>query len=457
MQIAQKAQEQLSFAISSPIDHSELLHHSQQDHVIAWLKGRRQANDREWHTLKPAQSQAWLVAQFDQPDVFISPNEFYGWRKISLLAGLNAVFLDFDLHNEKCTGEALAKKVQALVRSKLDEIQRRRWPAPTAVVFSGRGCHFYWVHDRVHSSALPRWQELTRTLARALDADKQATDCTRVLRVIGSRHSRTDTRVVGEQYGHARYDFDYLYEQFLPRKPQVQPQVRDIIAERAKQKKTVGRAIQMRLDGSPGEESQTKRGSIYAWWYLVYQDLRTISSSVFPAGVPIGRRISLIELYAHALSWFTLSDCLEDEIIEIAARVAPSLTKEEVLSQTSTIVQRARAHAEWRDTPVAERGKEPAGRYRFKRQTIYDRLSDLISDDMIGTLRAIVPEHVIEQRRKDRFSARYEDHNTGEGIRQGNVEKRAQARSMHAAGAAMNAISRDLGLSYNTIYRWLKT
>lgn len=452
------AQKQLCFAISSPIDHSELVHHSQQDHVVAWLKDRRQTGGREWHALKPAQSQAWLVAQFDQPDVFVSPNEFHGWRKISLLAGLNAVFLDFDLHNETCVGDQLVAKVQDLARSKLAEISRRRWPAPTAVVFSGRGCHFYWIHDRVPSSALPRWQELTRTLARALDADKQATDCTRVLRVIGSIHGRTGKRVVGERYGHNLYDFDYLYEQFLPRKPQVQPQVRDLVAERAKQKIPAGRAIQMRLDGQPGDErAQTKRGSIYSWWYLVYQDLRTISATAFPSGVPLGRRISLIELYAHALSWFTLSDCLEDEIIEIAALVAPSLTKDEVVSQTSTIVRRARAYAEWRDTPVSERGKEPPGRYKFKRSTIYDRLSDLISDNMIDRLRAIVPEHVIEQRRKAYSLARFDDHNTGQGVRQGNAEKRAQARSSRAAGASIRAIASSLCMDAKTIRRWLKS
>lgn len=447
------SQTQLSFAISSPIDHSELLHHSQQNHVVGWLKDRRSSGDREWHALHPAQSQAWLVAQFDQPDVFVSPNEFHGWRKISLLAGLNAVFLDFDLHNETCTGDELAAKVQALAQEKLDEIRRRGWPPPTAVVFSGRGCHFYWVHDRVHSAALPRWQELTRTLARALDADKQATDCTRVLRVIGSRHSRTDTRVVGEQYGNSRYSFEWLYDRFLPRKAEV----RDIIAERARQKKPAGRAVQLRLDGQPGEQAQTHRGSIYAWWYLVYQDLRVISASAFPMGVPMGRRISLIEMYAHALSWFTQSECLEDEILEVAALIAPSLTADEVISQTSTIVARARSYATWRDTPVAARGKEPAGRYKFRRQTIYDRLADLIPESMIDQLRAIVPAHVIEQRRQARSLARYDDHNTGQGVRVGNSDKRAQARSRHDAGASTRSIARDLGVSINTIQRWLKS
>ncbi|MFX6063329.1 hypothetical protein ABTF18_19120, partial [Acinetobacter baumannii] len=78
-------------------------------------------------------------------------------------------------------------------------------------------------------------------------------------------------------------------------------------------------------------------GSIYARWYLVYQDLLIIIECQVALnkkgpGLPAGMRDLLLYHLANALSWFTISDALENEVAECARKFTPSLSHQEALS-----------------------------------------------------------------------------------------------------------------------------
>lgn len=71
-------------------------------------------------------------------------------------------------------------------------------------------------------------------------------------------------------------------------------------------------------------------------------------------------------------------------------------------------------------------------------------------------MRAIIPDELAQERKQARDKSRHADSNTGQGVRQGNVEKRTQAVKMRSQGLPVEHISQALGVGDATIYRWIR-
>ena len=210
----------------TPADHFAALASEQRSDHLLWLKGRKQSNGREWYSLNREIALQELSRYTSQPDVYVTPNEFHGWRLVRLLSGLNAFYVDIDVHDG--AGCPVAAAAAALER-----IDRARLPGPSMVVYTGRGAHLYWCFNRTPAAALPRWQRVQRTLVALTAGDKQVVDVTRVLRVVGTTNplaAEGRKSVTGEVLNPGRYDFDWLCDQIveLPR-----AEIRDIRAARA--------------------------------------------------------------------------------------------------------------------------------------------------------------------------------------------------------------------------------
>jgi len=103
-------------------------------------------------------------------------------------------------------------------------------------------------------------------------------------------------------------------------------------------------------------------------------------------------------------------------------------------------------------------GKERDPRYWFRRETLWEWMGDIVPDELIPSLRAIVPTEVRRERqrevdRKWKWSRR-EDHYTGEGYRLSNADRYAQARLLRAKGWSYRRIAEELGVSLDTVFRW---
>ncbi|NOG32855.1 helix-turn-helix domain-containing protein [Halomonas sp. TBZ9] len=157
---------------------------------------------------------------------------------------------------------------------------------------------------------------------------------------------------------------------------------------------------------------------------------------------------------SNALSWFTRYEALENEISAVAHTQIPSLSSREVRDYTGPIVKRAQAAAEGRLISYNNGLVDP--RYRFRRQTLYKALSPLIPSVLLPDMRAIIPDDLAQQRKSERDKSRYSDSNTGRGVRQGNVEKRAQALKMRSQGLPIAHIAQTLSVDPKTIRRWSK-
>ena len=417
----------------TPADHFAALASEQRSDHLLWLKGRKQSNGREWYSLNREIAIQELSRYTSQPDVYVTPNEFHGWRLVRLLSGLNAFYVDIDVHDG--AGCPVAAAAAALER-----IDRARIPGPSMVVYTGRGAHLYWCFNRTPAAALPRWQRVQRTLVALTAGDKQVVDVTRVLRVVGTTNplaAEGRKSVTGEVLNPGRYDFDWLCDQIveLPR-----AEIRDIRAARA------NKDAQARAESRAAGKTA---GSIYQVWYHRYTDLIKIADAHWFGGVPQGHRNSMLFMMATSLSWFTRSEALNDEILAVARHHMPSFSDAEIQSTVSSVIKRATdaadgKHYEWN-------GEKIDPRYRFTSARIWEQMKDLVlaHPELVGQLRAIVPPQVRDEREKSRQAGR---NRVAEGRYEArrahtHEERRKRVLELVVRGQDTHQIAVDLGIT----------
>lgn len=100
-----------------------------------------------------------------------------------------------------------------------------------------------------------------------------------------------------------------------------------------------------------------------------------------------GHRDHMLFHTANALSWFTCSDALANEIRATAKILVPSYCDDEVMSYCSSVINRAR---QTQQTEGAE------FRYRYARKTLWAAFEPIIGQapELVQELRAIIPEEL---------------------------------------------------------------
>ncbi|MBU2805395.1 replication protein [Acidithiobacillus ferrooxidans] len=426
---------QLGLALDLPIEHYDLLHQQQRGVVIHWERGAS-LSDR-WIKLRPGDPRIPEIFRVDRgkDDTFITVNEFDGWVYIRLLRSLRALYVDLDDQTD--------------VYAVLDALDDARIPWPSIVVSSGTGLHLYWLLEPLPPKTLPVWQRCQDALIRLLKplgADVVAKDCTRLLRLVGTRNRGEEVRALvldGHRWSLRQIAFEILGTEGRGRKPCAE--IRDIRARRPRPDKAI-------------------QGSIYARWHLVYQDIRSIAAYHNHA-IPEGYRDKWLFLASVALSWFTHPQGIADEILGLGQDNTDLLERDIHHAYEPALKRAIQAAA---GETILWQGKEVDPRYRFRRQTLYDWLDGLIPDALLPQLRAIVPDRVRGTREKQRLAAiektrnrakegRYGTSYTQTGVRACNVEKCAQARSMREQGATYRQIAAAVGISHETVRKWCAT
>lgn len=428
----------------SPEDHINFLHNKsladkKPGTIIAWTPKNE---NKKWQTFTFDEAQNHIPYFVKQADVYVTPNAFYGWRTIKNLHTLQALFIDIDLHDLDFSIEENLLAIPALVEDRLDRLVRAQIPEPNCIVYSGRGVHFYWLINPTHPNALPRWQACQRRLVDVCGADKQSADATRVLRLVGSTNSKVENFTVKAEERHKKvFDFDWLHDQVMPfSRQEYKDKIRDINVLRANK-------------GLKPVRNANTAGSIYARWYLVYQDLLVIieyqvALNKKGPGLPAGMRDLLLYHLANALSWFTISDALENEVAECARKFTPTLSHREALSYCSSVINRAKK------TKVE--GREH--RYRYKRETLYRDLEDLIPEELLPELRAIIPEELAKNRHKHTMEKRRRAEGVIEREAYLSVAQRnkVKAKLLRNGGMKYSDIASELGLSIHTVKNYFR-
>lgn len=421
---------QLALDLSQPINHHEKLHHAAHGTVLYWEALK---DDRRWTKIQPGDPVEKLIAGFSGgADTYLTVNEFYGWRHVRQLKSLRACYVDVDGTDN--------------LEEALDALRVARLPAPSFVVFSGRGMHLYWLLQPTPCTALPVWQRVQDSLIKSLasiKADPAARDCVRVLRLVGTTNAKNGQEVRGVVLTDTVWTLHELADEVLGAREAKRGKVHDLAAAGARK----------------GRQSRKWTGSIYDWWHLVYKDLCAITDYHWFGGVPNGHRDQVLFVMSTALSWFTHPDSLHDEILATARTFTPTLDEKEVATLMAPVLKRAEMAAA--GERLAYNGKLYDPRYNYSAQGLRDYLGDVIPAELHGQLRALAPAEVIQERKKERDAGRdrvaegrYKQRRTE--YLQAAEHKATSARLLKAQGKTAKQIAEELGVSRMTISRYLR-
>jgi hypothetical protein len=407
--------------------HFDQVHPRPAHGVVVFWEKRKPSGGWQVHRADSPLISQFLAAQQGQEDRYFTVNQFHHWRRVSLLSSLRTCYVDID----GCVD--IDKALQLLIAARL--------PAPSQVVYSGRGMHLYWLIKPVPAKALPVWQlvqnKLIATLA-SIGADPVARDCTRVLRLCGTINSKNGAEVTAKVLTGKRWTLHQLSDAVLGERPEWKPSNKP-------------RSARIRSLGA-AREGRKYKGSIYHRWYLVYQDLMKIADWYFLGGIPEGHRDTWLFLASVSLSWFVPYDRIEEEIIKTAQMWTPGLTVKEARRTMRPIIRRAQAAM--RGEKVVWNGIEVDPRYRFRRSTLYNWMQAIIPAELLPQLRAIIPDELRAQHKKEADAGRWDDHYTKTGVRVSNEDKRTTARQMRAKGMTYQEIATEMDMPLSTIARW---
>ncbi len=336
----------------TPADHAQALHHTGLGRVTI----ARRLEGGAWRERSvPVQDLAYVVRQLaGEPDVYLTQNRFFGPRRlVARIAELDALFVDLDFHKTEHAGEH-PKHVLYLALGKLEDA---KIPCPSFAVSTGRGLALIWLHQPVPRMALPRWCACQRALYQTLKtfgADRLAMDAARVLRLIGTRNSRSDTLVeailpVGEIWS-----FDDLADEILPE-------------PRAKLQERIERSRRP----TPGQGS-TQRPLLWftaaTLWQLRLTELQRLREHRWFGPLPDGHRDLWMLLASVAMSYLVPASLVHREIVALAYEVTGGRWHEqETKARMSAVIARAEQAA--RGQKVEYRGRLVDPRYHFRTLT----------------------------------------------------------------------------------------
>lgn len=164
---------------------------------------------KQWHY----KLENLLKQEFKMENVYISLNTFYNTRRrIEYLKELNAHFIDLDIYKTKFSKEQILMNLD-------ENYFNKSIPRPNLIIDSGRGLYLIWLINPVPGKSLPLWKAVEEYLYKSLKkfgADRQALDPTRILRVVGSINSKSNTEVtIIDRYDYI-YDLREIQNEFLP-------------------------------------------------------------------------------------------------------------------------------------------------------------------------------------------------------------------------------------------------
>ena len=146
-------------------------------------------------------------------NAYVSQNTFYKpQRRIENIKELRAIYIDIDCHKTKYSKEAVKFFLEK-------DFYGIKIPQPNFLIDSGRGLYYVLLIEPVPSTVMPLWYAVQRYIYNQLKefgADPNALDPTRVLRVVGTVNSKSNSYVkILDMYPY-EYKLREIQEEYLP-------------------------------------------------------------------------------------------------------------------------------------------------------------------------------------------------------------------------------------------------
>lgn len=421
-----------------PKDHVRILHPSAGSR--RGVAGVARRNGKWEETAVPLHDlERYVSLMGGLSDVFMSPNSFYGWRRVTQLAHLGANYVDLDYHKSNWAGST-PEQVSEVVRRHLDDANL---PEPSYILFTGRGLLVTWLIHDTNRRALPRWIPVQQTLAAALSqfgADKGALDAARVFRVLGSINSKSGALVrpvwvSGPADNLTRYVFEDLAREVLPVE---RGELVSLRRERAK-RKAEGQLLRpaTRLDAT-------------TLWEAYLTDLQRLLRHRWWGHLPPGQRDFWLFIASVAMSWLVpAGQPLQRECFALAKEVG-GWSEGEMKSNMTSVFNRASAAA--RGEMIEFNGRKQDPRYRMKASTVVRWLDVTQIEMREAGLRVLVDDTV----KREIDAQKKRDARGTDARRKEKAQAREEARRMADEGRTQAEIGAKMGVAQSTVARWLK-
>lgn len=443
------AQAQLKF---SPFDEANCYHDTSRHGFFSLLLSSNARSDKHQQSYRLSDMPVVLSNLDHTRDTWLSQAEFIAPnRRVVNLARIGLLFADLDTYRQDW---AVGRSPERLAQTVLYFCAEEGIPAPSLLVFSGRGIQAKWLLDgTLPRKALPRWNACQRHLVDRLaflGADPAAKDASRVLRLVDTVNTKSGEvcRVVHVEPGPdgqpIRYKFDYLAEFLLP--------VARWDLEAAQKARQARQKLQL-VQGCQQGNLKALNGRQLAWDRL--EDLRQLAR--LRGGVGEGERMLHLfwRLNFLLLSGATHSSLMYQEAAVLARELDPNWNCRS--RELMTLYAKAKAYEA--GEKVEFNGKRFAPLYTPRNATLISLFG--ITDEEQSLLGTIISKDMALERRHDRDKKRDEARRraAGEVDRQTYLEtaeiKKVQALALKAQGLSVRDIATRLGISKSAVGRYV--
>lgn len=197
------------FDIEECINHLKMLHKDSKGYITISSK---EPNYKQWH-YKSSEIIDNAEDILNIINAYVSQNTFYKpQRRIENIKELRAIYIDIDCHKTKYSKDAVKYFLEK-------DFYGSKIPEPNFLIDSGRGLYYVILIDPVPSKVMPLWYAVQRYICnqlREFGADENALDPTRVLRVVGTVNSKSNSYVEFLDMHNYKYTLREIQEEYLP-------------------------------------------------------------------------------------------------------------------------------------------------------------------------------------------------------------------------------------------------
>ncbi len=392
-------------------------------------------------------------------DTYISQAEFTKPnRRVVNLARVGLMFVDID------PGPATHLDGDQWSMRCLIACQDEGVPAPSLIVFSGRGVHMKWLLDRpIPRAAVMRWNHAQKCLVKRFEhigADAGARDASRVLRLEGTINQKNQKRceVIWEDRDPrdgelVRYSFDTLFDELVDVPRHIYEAEREAEQKAREERQRRRKSFTLIRGGKYGLRRLSDRQ--LAWDRL--EDLRTLAS--MRSGNIEGQRMLFLFWTTNflALAEPTKANQLHYEARSLAKEIAPGWTYQDC--DLGTTFRRATAYAQGEQVEFNGRKYPPL--YTPRNDTLIQALK--ITDEEQKKLKTIISKteaaerHAERERQRRRLAGIAERSEYLENMADTTKRRREAALALRAKGLSQRAIAKELGISQPRVVKLLKS
>lgn len=383
-------------------------------------------------------------------DAYISQAEFFKPnRRVVNLWRIGLCYVDIDYYGIDHLRDLSPEQVAGKILTYCDD---KRIPFPSCIVSSGRGLYLKWfLTSAIPRKALPRWNALEQVLVDLFSpfgSDPKAKDASRVLRLESTINTKTG-KTVGVIYptNHepAQYNFEDLCTELFPHS-------RDELQNRRRQHEERRQGFRAIKSDNKQTDGLHKFSNNQLNWDRL-EDLRKLAH--LRGGVKPGMRDTFLFLAICFATWTLAPSNLYLEVEALAKEFAPSYGRSQVHGYASSAISRA---IEAKSGKLKEfEGHLVDPRYSWKNATLVEWLHMEPSEER--QMQTIMSEAESNDRARKRDEKRRRQ--LGAVDRQTYLapseDRRATTRLMSAKGDTPTQIAYALGISTNTVYRYLSS